>query len=64
MGDSAPDYIDSMLRNIVGIEITITALVGKVKLSQNREARDRKGAADTLDARGQQAIAQAMRNAG
>lgn len=40
MGDSAPELIDSMLRNIVGIEIAITSLVGKVKLSQNREARD------------------------
>jgi transcriptional regulator len=64
MDNSAPDYIDSMLRNIVGIEIRITALVGKVKLSQNREVRDRLGAADTLDARGQAAIAHAMRQAG
>ena len=63
MGDSAPDYIDAMLRNIVGIEIAITALVGKVKLSQNREERDRLGAAGTLDARGQQALAHAMRSA-
>ena len=64
MGDSAPDYIDSMLRNIVGIEIAITSLTGKVKLSQNREPRDRLGAADTLDARGSADLAQAMRNAG
>ena len=63
MGDSAPDYRDAMLRNIVGIEIAITALVGKVKLSQNREERDRLGAAGTLDARGQQALAHAMRSA-
>jgi transcriptional regulator len=64
MGDSAPDYIDSMLRNIVGIEIAITSLVAKVKLSQNREVRDRQGAADTLDARGANALAEAMRHAG
>jgi transcriptional regulator len=63
MGDSAPDYIDSMLRNIVGIEIAITSLVGKVKLSQNKETRDRMGAADTLDQRGAHALAQAMRDA-
>ena len=63
MGDSAPEYIDAMLRNIVGIEVTITALVGKVKLSQNRELRDRQGAADTLDARGHTAMAQAMHKA-
>jgi transcriptional regulator len=64
MGDSAPEYIDSMLRNIVGLEVTLTSLVGKVKLSQNRELRDRTGAADTLDARGHTALAQAMRQAG
>ena len=64
MGDSEPEFINTMLRNIVGIEITITSLVGKVKLSQNREVRDRLSAADTLDARGHDALAQAMRKAG
>ena len=64
MGDSAPEYIDAMLRNIVGIEVTITSLVGKVKLSQNREERDRLGAAAALEARGQGALAHAMRAAG
>lgn len=61
--DAAPEYISSMLRNIVGIEIAITSLVGKVKLSQNREARDRLNAADTLEARGYGEMAHAMRNA-
>ncbi len=64
MGDSESEFINSMLRNIVGIEIAITSLVGKVKLSQNREVRDRLNAADTLDARGQTALAHAMRKAG
>jgi transcriptional regulator len=64
MGDSAPEYIDAMLQNIVGIEITITSLVGKVKLSQNREERDRLSAADVLDTRGNNAVAHAMRKAG
>jgi transcriptional regulator len=63
MGDSAPEYIDTMLRNIVGLEVTLMSLVGKVKLSQNRELRDRRGAADTLDSRGHTALAQAMRKA-
>ena len=61
MGDSAPDYIDAMLRNIVGIEVDITALVGKSKLSQNKEERDRLGAADTLAARGHDELAERMR---
>lgn len=64
MGDSAPEYINSQLCSIVGIEIAITTLLGKVKLSQNREARDRLNAADTLQARGCAGMAQAMRKAG
>ena len=63
MGDAAPEYIDSMLRNIVGLEIAITSLVGKAKLSQNREARDRVSAADTLKARGHDELAAVMRPA-
>jgi transcriptional regulator len=62
MTDSAPEYIDGMLRNIVGIEVTLTALVGKSKLSQNREARDRLNAAEVLGARGRTELAQRMRD--
>ncbi|MFP8780812.1 FMN-binding negative transcriptional regulator [Hydrogenophaga sp. RWCD_12] len=61
MSDSAPDFIDGMLKAIVGIEIEITRLVGKFKLGQNREARDLEGAAAGLDALGQHDIARAMR---
>ena len=63
MTDSEPEFIDGMLGKIVGFEIAITSLVGKVKLSQNREERDRLGAAHTLDNQGHDAIAQAMRQA-
>ena len=62
MSDSAPEFIDTMLRNIVGIQITVTSLVGKSKLSQNKEVRDRLTAADTLAARGHEELAQAMRD--
>ena len=64
MGDSAPEYIDGMLRAIVGIEITIDRLEGKSKLSQNREPRDRLGAAETLLTRGADELGQQMRDAG
>lgn len=64
MGDAPPDYLDAMLRNIVGIEIAITSLVCKAKLGQNKEARDRLGAADALAAGGQGAIAGMMRGEG
>lgn len=63
MADSAPEYIDAMLKAIVGIEIEISQLVGKRKLGQNRELRDRLGAADALEARGQTDLAQLMREA-
>lgn len=61
MGDSAPEYIDAMLQSIVGIEIAITRLQGKAKLSQNRELRDREGAIDALRQRGGDQLAEAMR---
>ena len=63
MGDSAPEYIDSMVRNIVGIEIAVTSLVGKSKLSQNKEARDRLNAAEMLKARGHEEMSESMRHA-
>lgn len=64
IGDSAPDYIDSLLGQIVGIEVAVTALVGKSKLSQNKEARDRLGAAEGLEGQGQGELALTMRRAG
>lgn len=63
MGDSPRDYIDGMLRHIVGVEVAITRMEGKAKLSQNREARDRRNAADTLLARGVEGLGNAMREA-
>ncbi|MBM3361709.1 MAG: FMN-binding negative transcriptional regulator [Betaproteobacteria bacterium] len=64
MGDSPADYIASMLRAIVGIEIEIKRMEGKAKLSQNREDRDRFNAADTLLSKGAEGLARAMREAG
>ncbi|MEI8304580.1 MAG: FMN-binding negative transcriptional regulator [Burkholderiales bacterium] len=60
MGDSPADYIEGMVRAVVGIEIMITRLEGKSKLSQNREARDVQGAASTLRERGRPDMAGAM----
>jgi transcriptional regulator len=50
--DAPPDYIDTMTRAIVGIEITLTALTGKWKVSQNRSAADRAGVVSGLGAAG------------
>jgi len=63
MGDSAPEFIDSMLQAIVGIEIAITAMEGKAKLSQNKEVADRIRAAEMLESKGEGALAHAMRSA-
>ncbi|WP_353237095.1 FMN-binding negative transcriptional regulator [Limnohabitans sp.] len=63
MGDSPPDYIAQMLKAVVGIQVEIQRIEGKAKLSQNREARDRLNAADTLLAKGAEALGKAMREA-
>lgn len=61
MGDAPPDYLDAMLKAIVGIQVTIARLEGKAKLSQNKAAADRQGAIDALRARDRAALAQAMK---
>ena len=52
MGDAPQDYLREMLGQIVGVEIPLTRLIGKWKVSQNRVAGDRQGAADGLRAGG------------
>jgi transcriptional regulator len=42
------DYMKGMMRGIVGIDIEITRLEGKLKLSQNRNAADRKAVIGAL----------------
>jgi transcriptional regulator len=61
MSDAPRDFIAEMLKAIVGVEIEITRMVGKMKVSQNREARDRDGAAEGAAAHGNQAMADAIR---
>ena len=60
MGDSAPEFIDALLQKIVGLEIEITRLSGKFKLSQNKELRDLRNAGETLAAQGEHAVGDAM----
>jgi transcriptional regulator len=43
ISEAPESYIASMLRGIVGFELTIATLEGKYKLSQNREEADREG---------------------
>lgn len=64
MTDAPREYIAQQLEAIVGLEIRISRLVGKWKLGQNREERDRLAAADALGARGDTVTSAAMRGAG
>lgn len=60
MSDAPTDFIDTLLKSIVGIEIEITRLIGKSKIGQNREARDIQGAGEALKARGHGKLGDAM----
>jgi len=60
MADAPSDYIDQMLKSIVGLEIEITRLVGKSKLSQNKEVRDIRSAGAALNAQGDKILGEAM----
>ncbi|MCH7370239.1 FMN-binding negative transcriptional regulator [Aeromonas sp. MR16] len=60
MADAPRDYLEAMVAAVVGIEVEITRLVGKFKLSQNKEGEDRQGAIDALQERGHGVLAEAM----
>lgn len=50
--DSPPDYLDKMMRAIVGIELTVERWEGVWKVNQNRSASDRAGVVQGLLAEG------------
>ena len=52
VGDAPADYIETMLRAIVGIEVTLGSLIGKWKVTQNRTVVDRRGVVDGLRSQG------------
>lgn len=62
--DDAPAaYIAGQLRAIVGLEVVITRIEAKAKLSQNRSEADVEGVVASLEARGQLASSAAVRAA-
>lgn len=63
MSDAPEDYIAEHLSHIVGIEVELTRVEGKRKLSQNREPRDFEGAVSALEERGRHDLASAMKQA-
>jgi transcriptional regulator len=62
VGDAPRDYIDAMIKAVVGIEIVIDRLEGKWKVSQNRSEADQVRVAAGLAAESAEpALAQLMR---
>ncbi|EXI80108.1 MAG: Protease synthase and sporulation protein PAI 2 [Candidatus Accumulibacter appositus] len=57
----SPTYKASMLDAIVGVEVTVSEIQCKYKLSQNRSQQDRRRVIDELEKRGSNALAAAMR---
>jgi transcriptional regulator len=57
VGDAPADYIAVMVKGIVGIELAVTRLEGKWKMSQNRPPEDRRGVAARLTAEGADDVA-------
>ncbi len=51
ISDAPPAFIDQMLKGIIGVEIPLTRVEGKWKLSQNRPATDQAGTVAGLEAR-------------
>ena len=60
VSDAPEDFIDGMLRGIVGISLRITRLEGKVKMSQNRPAADQAGVVAGLRRDGADKLAAAV----
>lgn len=51
--DAPGDFTETLLEAIVGIEIAVSSLVGKWKVSQNRSAADRAGVVQGLEDAGE-----------
>jgi transcriptional regulator len=65
MQDLPEAYVETMLKGIIGLDIAVTRLEGKYKLSQNRPAADRPGVIAALEAQGDpesNAVARLMRD--
>ena len=48
MSDAPSAYIEKMLRAVVGVEITIDRIEGRLKLSQGENEQDRRGTVEGL----------------
>jgi transcriptional regulator len=57
VSDAPEEYVDKLLGAIVGVEIPLTKLIGKWKMSQNRSVADRQGVIAGLEREGNEAHA-------
>jgi transcriptional regulator len=63
VSDAPEDFVQGMLRGIVGIRLPIARLEGKVKMSQNRPAADQDGVVTGLRQDGRSDMAEAVATA-
>jgi len=61
VSDAPADFVQGMLRGIVGFAIPLTRLEGKWKMSQNRPAEDRAGVVEGLTEQGREEVAALIR---
>jgi transcriptional regulator len=59
--DAPEDFIQGMVKGIIGFRLTITRLQGKWKMSQNRPMQDRSGVAAGLEGEGKHDLAELVR---
>ena len=64
VSDAPDDYITRLMKGITVVEIALTRLEGKWKMSQNRPEGDRRGVADGLRAQGRSDVAQLVEEYG
>jgi transcriptional regulator len=49
LADAPPEYIDALLKTVVGVEIVVDRLEGKWKVSQNQPEVNREGVIRALE---------------
>ena len=63
MADAPKDFLETMLDNIVAFKIDVSKVLGKSKLSQNKEAEDFDNVADMFEANGKYVLSEGMKRA-
>ena len=61
LDDAPEEYVQMMLKAIIGIEIEISSLVGKFKLSQNRPAEDYDAVVEQLEKSPQETLQEMLK---